>query len=168
MTTIDVRFAQGKQQDGTLTPWPVEDQHPDPQTDGLTDAELRATPVPVSDGHPDPQLDALTDAQLRAADVEVRDDYATESHATDQVGANAVLAFAVAPGSMVVVDVDPTDPTDFDNYRARATCDGSVPTASSGFVCRAGASTYLPVPTSGTVNVWAPTGVVVAVQSLGR
>lgn len=40
-------------------------------TGPLTNAEMRAAPVIVDDGHPDPQLDALTNTQLRALDVEV-------------------------------------------------------------------------------------------------
>lgn len=102
-----------------------------------------------------------------AAQWLVADDYTTEAHATDQAGADGVLEFTVAAGAMVLVDVDPTDPTDTDNYRARATTDGVAPTASAGFVCRPG-TTYLPIVTAGTVKVYAPTGVTVAVQSLGR
>lgn len=101
------------------------------------------------------------------ADQKVHDDLATEGHAVDQEGANAVLTFNVTAGHLVMVDVDPVAANDTLNYRARATCNGSTPTAISGFVCRPGTS-YLPLPTAGTVKVWAPTGVIVAVQVLAR
>lgn len=100
-------------------------------------------------------------------DVEVADDYDTEDHAADQAGADAVLDFTVAAGSMVMVDVDPVVATDFDNYRCRATTDGTTPSITTGFVCRPG-TTYLPIVSAGTVKVYAPTGVTVAVQSLAR
>lgn len=113
------------------------------------------------------ETSALTDTQLRATPVGVADDFDTEDHTEDQAGAGAVLTFTLNPGNLVIVDVDPTDPSDTLNYRARAMCDGSDPTATLGFVCRPGSS-YLPVPTSGTVKVWAPTGVTVSVQVASR
>lgn len=114
-------------------------------TGPLTDTELRATPVPVQDDYPDNECQA------------------------DQNGADAVLTFTLsAAANFVMIDVDNTSGTDPNTYRARATLDGSDPTATTGFVCRSGMTTYLPFVTSGTVKVYAPTGVVVAVQAGGR
>lgn len=115
-----------------------------------------------------PQTNALTNDQLRAAPIEVIDDYATTQSAADQTGADNVLTFNfTSPADFVMVDVDVTTPTDYATYRARALLDGSNPSASTGFVCRSGTTTYLPFPTSGVVKVFAPTGTVVAVQ-VGR
>lgn len=125
-----------------VDPWPVAVSGM--QTDGLTDLELRAAPVPVSD------------------------DLATPEHGAAQTGADAVLTFTLSAASMVLVDVDPSDLADTDAYVARATVDGTSPTLSVGFACRAGTTTYLPVVTSGTVKVWAPVGVSVAVHGLSR
>lgn len=152
---------------------------PTPQTDALTRAELDAAPVEVEVTNPvtslavsnfpatQPVTGPLTRTQLDAADVQVADDYDTAAHASDQAGANAVLTFTLAAGKMVLVDVDPTSSSDTANYRARATVDGTTPTAMTGFVCRPG-TTYLPVACAGTVKVYAPSGVTVAVQTLGR
>lgn len=139
------------------------------QVDALTDAELRAAPVVVDTGLtiPTPQTDALTRAELDAAPVGVADDYSLVDHAADQTGADAVLTFTLDPGALVWVDVDPSDPDDATAYRARATVDGTTPTATLGWVCRPGPNP-IPVPTAGTVKVWAPAGVVVAVQTVAR
>lgn len=96
----------------------------------------------------------------------VRDDLATESHADDQNGDGTVKNFAIAADShFVMVDVDNTSGSDTATYRARATCDGSTPTAVNGFVCRSGQITYLPFPcVGGVVKVFAPLGTVVAAQ----
>ena len=116
-----------------------------------------------------PQTDALTDVQLRASAVSVEDDFATVEHLADQSGTGAVLTFTAATaGEMVWVDVDPDDPADMDLYRCRATVDGSNPTSSLGWVCRPGPNP-IPIPMSGTaVKVWAPAGVTVAVQVMQR
>lgn len=97
----------------------------------------------------------------------VKDDYVTEDHETDQTGSGIVLDFAITPSSMVMIDVDPTNPTDTNNYRCRATTNGTVPTSAIGFVCRPG-TTYLPISSLGIIKVFAPVGVTVAVQGLGR
>lgn len=132
-----------------------------PVSGPLTDAELRATALPVSG--------PLTDAQLRALDVPVSDDYDAPEYLADQTGADAILSFtASAAGRLVWVDVDPTDPTDTDNYRARATIDGSDPSATRGVVCRPGATPIPGTMTGSVVKVYAPTGVVVAVQVYTR
>jgi len=96
----------------------------------------------------------------------MRDDLATESHAADQNGAGAVLDFTITADShFVMVDVDNTSSSDTATYRARATCDGTTPSATVGFVCRSGQTTYLPFPSvAGVIKVYAPSGTVVAAQ----
>lgn len=115
-----------------------------------------------------PQTDSLTNDQLRAAEVPVSDDYSTESHAAQQVGADGVLTFTIAAGQLVGVAVLPADSSDTEFYYACATCDGSAPSATSGFVCAVGGMTYLPAPTSGTVKVYAPTGTLIQVSGWAR
>lgn len=116
-----------------------------------------------------PQTDALTDAQLRAAPLDVQDDYASVEHLEAQDGADGVLTFtASGPGQLVWIDVDPLDPTDVTAHLARATVDGSEPSLLRGWGCRPGANP-LPVPMQGNlVKVWTPTGVQVAVQVVRR
>lgn len=117
-----------------------------------------------------PQTNGLTDEQLRAQVVGVKDDYAASEHLPDQPGAEDVLTFSLTQAAnLIVVDADNDDVADYTAYRCRATVDGSEPTAETGFVCRSGQSTILPVPTSGTVvKVYAPVGVTVAVQAIRR
>jgi len=117
-----------------------------------------------------PQTDTLTDGQLRADPVDVEDDYDLSEYEVDQIGADAVLTFTfTGPQQLVWVDVDPVSPSDTTNYRARTTVDGSAPTATRGWVCRAGQGTPIPVPMTGNdVLVWAPTGTVAAVQGASR
>lgn len=166
--------------DVTLTPLvdgePWSDSHPAPVRDAATLAALTGLPAPQTDALTDEQLraapvttNALTRAELDEAAVGVADDYAAVEHLPDQAGADAVLTFnAAAAGRMVWVDVDPVDPADTDNYRCRATVDGATPTASVGWVCRPGANP-IPAPMVGTtVKVWTPSGVTVAVQVLSR
>jgi len=123
-------------------------------------------PATFPDGHTQP----LTDVQLRADPVDVEDDYDLSEYEVDQIGADAVLTFTfTGPQQLVWVDVDPVSPSDTTNYRARTTVDGSAPTATRGWVCRAGQGTPIPVPMTGNdVLVWAPTGTVVAVQGASR
>lgn len=154
-----------------------------PVTGGLTDAELRAAAVPVTGGLTDTQLratavsvdtglttqtDALTDAELRASAVTVADDFGVVEYTSDQTGADTVLSFTLSLVSpkVVKVDVDPVVADDYDNYRCRATTDGTAPTSTLGEVCRPGASFLLTAGT--TVKVYAPTGVVVNVTGYGR
>jgi hypothetical protein len=107
----------------------------------------------------------LTNAQLRASPPAVRDDYSGDALTTDQTGAGAVLEFAVPPLHLVAVDVDPADLQDTTSYLCRATVDGSAPSATRGWRCRSGQTTYLPVPCAGgMVKVFAPAGVTVSVQ----
>jgi hypothetical protein len=116
-----------------------------------------------------------TEATLdRAADrldqvLDVADDYGSVEHLADQDGAGAILTFtAASPGDLVWVDVDPADPADSDNYRCRATVDGTNPSETSGWVCRPGPNP-IPVPMTGAaVKVWAPAQVTVAVQVIHR
>jgi hypothetical protein len=99
----------------------------------------------------------------------VADDYAEDVTTEDQPGTGAVLTFALGQAcKLVAVDVDPADLSDPAAYLARATVDGVDPTQTRGWRCRSGQTTYLPVPTSGTVKVWAPTGVTVSVQAGAR
>lgn len=99
----------------------------------------------------------------------VADDYAVDRLTADQNGAGAVLTFSPGPLALVAVDVDPTTSTDTATYICRATVDGSTPTASLGWRCRSGQTTYLPVPCpGGVVKVFAPTGVFVSVQGGAR
>lgn len=102
------------------------------------------------------------------ADQKVHDDFATESHAVQQEGADAVLTFTIAAGQMVGVSVLPATANDTLFYYACATCDGSTPTATQGFVCAVGGMTYLPAPTAGTVKVYAPAGTLVQVSGWSR
>jgi hypothetical protein len=104
---------------------------------------------------------------LRDGRIKVADHFSSVEHEVDQPGAGAVLPFTLsAAGDFIMVDVDNTDDEDTATYRARATLDGSEPSATSGFVCRSGQTTFLPFPMTGvTVKVWAPAGVVVAVQA---
>lgn len=114
---------------------------------------------------PVPQTDALTDAQLRSSPPAVRDDYSGDVITADQLGSDEALDFDTGPLFLVAVDVDPVDADDEASYLCRATVDGSAPTASQGWRCRSGQTTYLPVPCpGGTVRVWAPEGVSVSVQ----
>jgi hypothetical protein len=96
----------------------------------------------------------------------VRDRFATIETTADQIASNSVLSFTVTgAGDFLMVDVDNTLSTDYTTYRCRATVDGSNPTATKGIVCRSGQTTYIPFPTTGTtLNVYAQTGVVVAIQ----
>lgn len=100
----------------------------------------------------------------------VKDDYAASELLGDQSGADDVLSFTLTQAAnLIIVDADNDDPADYIAYRCRATVDGSEPTVETGFVCRSGQSTILPVPTSGTqVKVYAPAGVTVAVQAIRR
>lgn len=99
----------------------------------------------------------------------VSDDYTADIVTPDQPGAGGVLTFALGgPAKLVAVDVDPNVASDTVNYICRVTLDGSIPTSSRGWRCRSGQTTYLPVPTSGTVKVFAPTGVFVSVQAGAR
>lgn len=100
----------------------------------------------------------------------VADEYGAQTHVPDAAGAGAVLPFTVAAGTkFVIVDVDNSSGADTTTYRCRARLDGVDPTATTGFVCRSGQSTYLPFSVTGTVvKVFAPTGVTVAVQGLVR
>lgn len=96
----------------------------------------------------------------------VKDQFTSIEYVTDQNGAGAVLSFTVSgAGDFLMVDVDNTSVSDYTTYRARATVDGSTPTATTGIVCRSGQTTYVPFPTTGTsIKVFAPSGTVVAVQ----
>lgn len=114
---------------------------------------------------PQPQTNALTNDELREAPVPTRDDFDGDAITPDQAGANAVLEFVVPALRLVAVDVDPVDPEDGFPYICRAAVDGSAPAANRGWRCRSGQTTYLPVPcVGGTVKVFAPTGVSVSVQ----
>lgn len=96
----------------------------------------------------------------------VKDSLATAEFSADQAGVGAVLSFTFSgTADFVIVDVDSTDPTVY--YRARARLDGVAPTATVGFVCRSGQTTYLPFATGATVKVYAPNGTIVSVQ-VGR
>lgn len=105
----------------------------------------------------------------KANRVPARDDFSAVEHSPDQLGADGVLPFTLSEvGDFVMVDVDNTGPTDYTTYRARATVDGTTPSASVGFVCRSGTTSYLPFPMNGNVvKVFAPANTVVAVQ-VGR
>lgn len=136
------------------------------------DGKLRVdaeTTVTLPDEYPLPQaqIDVLAINQpTTPADTQpVADDYAANEHEADQTGAGAVLTFTVTAAEFVMVDVDNAGAEDDTVYRARATLDGTDPTATTGFVCRSGTTTYLPFPTAGTVKVFAPAGTVVAVQT---
>ena len=115
----------------------------------------------------EPQTDGLTRAELDAAAVAVFDDYDSDILTSDQVGAGDVLVFTLGQAApFVTVDVDVVEPSDVGTYICRVTLDGvSVPTASLGHRARSGQTTYLPFPTAGTVRVFAPAGVFVSVQA---
>lgn len=68
---------------------------PQPQTDALTDAQLRSAPVPVATGLTT-QTDALTDVQLRAAPVPVDTGLAIPAPQTDAL-TNVELRAAPVP-----------------------------------------------------------------------
>lgn len=111
------------------------------------------------------QTDALTNAQLRAAPVQTQDDYSGDALTDAQPGADGVLTFTVPALALVAVDVDPVDLQDSLQYLCLATVDGSAPSATRGWRCRSGQTTFLPVPCAGgVVKVWAPVGVSVSVQ----
>jgi hypothetical protein len=118
----------------------------------------------------EPQRDALTADELAALEpLQVEDQYAAVEHLEAQPGAAGVLVFtASAPGQLVWVDVDPTDPEDTKSYTGRATVDGTTPTATRGWAVRPGPNP-IPVPMVGSaVKVWAPAGVAVSVQVVRR
>lgn len=97
------------------------------------------------------------------------DDYADNECLPDQTGNDDVKTFTLSGASdMILVDVDNVSSTDSTTYRARATLDGSTPTATTGYVCRSGMTTYIPFHCEGTVKVYAPSGTVVAVQAGSR
>jgi hypothetical protein len=99
-------------------------------------------------------------------DINVRDAYSAVEYEADQNGANAVLTFTLsADADFIIVDADNITTTDYTAFRCRATIDGTTPSATVGFVCRSGQSTYLPFPSGSVVKVYAQTGVVVAVQA---
>lgn len=129
----------------------------------------RSTSLGVALSVEDVQLLTALLGRLPAALVGGRlataDDYVADALTEDQPGADAVLEFTTGPLALVAVDVDASDPQDEASYLCRATVDGSAPTASRGWRCRSGQTTYLPVPcAAGTVRVWAPAGVTVSVQ----
>ena len=79
---------------------------PTPQTNALTDAQLRASPVPVNASLPagqvvtlTPQKDALTDAQLRATAVPV-----TVGNQLTEVGLPASQVSALTPQKNALTD----------------------------------------------------------------
>ena len=112
----------------------------------------------------------LTDSQLRAAPVDAQDDYDGDIITADQTGAGAVLTFNLGSAAVLVaVDVDAAVPADTDPYIARASVGATIPTATLGWRCRSGQTTFLPVPCpSGVVRVYAPSGVTVSVQAATR
>lgn len=106
---------------------------------------------------------------LLTSPLQVADYLASVEHEEVQSGADGVLTFTLSGAvDMVMVDVDPTNLADTDAYVARATVDGTTPTATVGFAVRAGQTTYLPLGSTGTVKVYAPSGVDVAVHGLSR
>jgi len=112
----------------------------------------------------------LTDEQLRASPLAVQDDYASDLLAADQSGADAVLTFNLGSAvKLVAVDVDPIDPDDTSAYIARAIVGGGTPSITLGWRCRSGQTTYIPISSaSGTIKVYAPTGVSVSVAGAAR
>lgn len=99
----------------------------------------------------------------------VADDYAQDILTVDQPGDDDVLEFDLGvPAKLVAVDVDVISAEDTATYICRVSLDGSDPNASRGWRCRSGQTTYIPMPCSGMVKVYAPSGVTVSVQAGAR
>lgn len=110
-----------------------------------------------------PQTNALTDAQLRASAPAVKDDYASGEVLADQTGAGAVLTFTfTSPVQLVVVHGDGAE-----GEFCRADAFGGVPSATLGVPCGDEIPTFLPV-TTGSVKVFAPASMVVSVWGYRR
>lgn len=132
------------------------------QTDGLTDAELRATPVPVSGTvtAAGTQTDALTDTELRAAEVPVSDDYTGGEVLPDQTGSGSALTFTFTDPVKLVV-VQPSE----DGCRADPF--GGTPSDTTGIPLVTDVPNFIPVTTS-AVKVYAPAGADVTVWGFTR
>lgn len=108
----------------------------------------------------------LTELQLKADLTEtqpVKDDYQAGECLAEQTGAGAVLTFTFAsPVQLVHVEGDGAD-TDV----ARVDPFGGTPSATQGFRAADGVGVYLPVICT-VVKVYAPTGMVIAVNGFRR
>jgi hypothetical protein len=176
--TVSNQIAQPVQDGGSVDVGNLPATYPNQHSQPLTDTQLRATAVPVSgtvtstpSGTQNVDVTGNTAGLATSAKQlpdghNVRDEYSAVEHEADQGGADAVLTFTLGVAAdFLIVDADNTDTTDYTAFRCRATIDGTTPSATVGFVCRSGQSTYLPFPSGTTIKVYTPTGVVVAVQA---
>ena len=105
----------------------------------------------------------LTNSELRASAPAVKDDYQSGECLAEQTGTGAVLIFTFsAPVHLVHVEGNGAS-TDV----ARVDPFGGTPTATLGFRASDEVGVYLPVTTS-SVKVFAPSGMVIAVNGFRR
>ena len=129
---------------------------PTPQTDALTNTQLRAAPVPVSG--------TVTANVTFPTDQKVHDDYQGGEVLADQTGAAAVLTFTFSAAvQLVLVHAYSATSTDL----ARVDPFGGTPSSTLGIRALNDTPTYIPV-TATTVKVYAPTGMVVSVAGFRR
>lgn len=114
-----------------------------------------------------PQTDGLTDGQLRASAVGVADDFASGEVLPDQIGANSVLTFTFSEQQAMawVYAVNPADLSEQGEVRVHPF--GGVPSASYGIPVPFGAGFPVTSPMV-SFEVFAPAGIRVTVIGYKR